>query len=65
VGGIHLAETQDGLEHPRKGQNHAADRNGADEALGKPAAEDAVDNEACQREYGYEPQSHWGLKSGG
>jgi hypothetical protein len=58
VGRVEIAHGGDGLQHPEKGKKHAADRNGVDQALGKPASEEAVDQEARQREDWYEPELH-------
>src|SRR5207302_1715880 len=55
---VEIAHAGNHPEHPRKRQNHAADGHGVDEALREPAPENAVDQKAGQRKYGYEPELH-------
>ena len=58
VGRVHLAQAEQRLEDPGEREEHAADGDRVDHALGEPAAEQAVDQKAGQRQDWYEPELH-------
>src|ERR1700722_16445361 len=58
IGSVEIAQADQSLHHPGKGQRYAADGEDVDKALREATAEDAVDEETRQREQRYEPELH-------
>ena len=58
VGRVQVAQAEQRLQDPGEREDHAADGDRVDHALGEPAAEQAVDQKAGQRQDWYEPELH-------